>query len=57
MSRTQVLSSSLEKEQIPLVLGDDYLTFQISESPYPVRMKLYFTEEILDDFYIYRADF
>jgi hypothetical protein len=57
MSRTQVLSNSLEKELLPLVSGEDYLTFQISDSPYPVRMKLYFVDELLDDFYLYRADF
>lgn len=57
MSRSMILSDSLEKNLVPMADGEDYLTFQIRETPYPVRIKLYFVEEKLDDLYIYRADF
>ncbi|MDA3811248.1 MAG: hypothetical protein PF518_13075 [Spirochaetaceae bacterium] len=53
----QILADKLEEGITPLFSGDNYLTFQIAESPYPVRMKLFFTDDKLDDLYIFRADF
>lgn len=57
MLRSDVLSITQADGQIPISSGDDFVTFQLKESPYPIRMKLYFVADILDDFYIYRADF
>lgn len=55
--REEILSRFLETELTPISTGDDYLTFELDDSPYPVRMKLYFSEDLLDDLYVYRADF
>lgn len=55
--RGEILSHYLETELIPISSGDDYLTFELDDAPYPVRMKLFFLDDILDDLYIYRADF
>lgn len=55
--RGEILIRFLESELIPISTGEDHLTFQWDDSPYPVRMKLYFSEGILDDLYVYRADF
>ncbi len=55
--REEILSRFLETELIPISTGVDYLTFELDDAPYPVRMKLYFSEDILDDLYVYRADF
>lgn len=57
MDRTSVLSATLEAGKLPVSTGEDYVTFQLADSPYPVRMKLFFTEDKLDDLYVYRADF
>ena len=57
MSREDVLSGSLSQQQIPISSGEDFVTFELSQSPYPLRMKLYFMEGMLEDLYIYRADF
>jgi len=57
MDRSILLTLKLNEGMTPLSSGDNYLTFQIQESPYPVRIKLFFVEDKLDDLYIYRADF
>lgn len=56
-SRRSILSRFLERELVPLVSGDDYVTFQLRDSPWPIRMSLYFDSDSLDDLYIYRSDF
>ena len=55
--RSEILSEKLDAGLIPISTGEDFVTFEIIDSPYPVRMKLYFTDDKLDDLYIYRADF
>lgn len=55
--RSFLLSRLLDEEMIPLSSDNDSVTFQLRESPWPVRMTLYFTDERLDDLYIYRSDF
>lgn len=55
--RSYLLTRLMEEEMIPLSSDDDSVTFQLLESPWPVRMTLYFSEDRLDDLYIYRADF
>lgn len=57
MDRSQILIDSRAEGYVPLSEGDDFLTFQIFSVPYPVRIKMYFEEEKLDDLYVYRADF
>lgn len=55
--RSRILSGFLQKEMIPLLTGEDSLTFQLRDRPWPVRMSLYFDGESLDDIYVYRSDF
>ena len=57
MIRSEVLSAKLDAGFVPISNGEDFVTFKISDSPYPVRMKLFFQEDELEDLYIYRADF
>jgi len=57
LSRSEILSLTLQSGQIPISTGIDFVTFQLGDSPYPVRMKLYFSNDILEDFYVFRADF
>lgn len=37
--------------------SEAFAIFQIQDNPYPVRIKLYFENEVLEDLYIYRADY
>ena len=53
MSRGEILSYF----NTPLKDVEEYVIFQIKDTPYPVRIKLYFENEILDDLYVYRADY
>lgn len=55
--RSKILSFFLEQELAPLTSGDDSLTYSLRERPWPIRMKLFFSEDKLDDLYVYRADF
>ena len=56
MSRSEILSISLEAGLVPISSDEDFVTFQLGDSPY-VRMKLYFADDQLDDVYVFRADF
>ena len=47
----------LELKGIPLIEDENTLVYKIKERNYSIRMKLYFTDEKLDDIYIYRADY
>jgi len=56
-TRDSVLARFLEEDLVPLSTGGDYITFQLRDTPWPIRMTLYFDEDKLDDVYVYRADF
>jgi len=56
-SRDAVLPRFLEEGVVPLSSSGDYITFQLRDTPWPIRMTLYFNEDKLDDVYVYRADF
>lgn len=55
--RSAVLARFLEEDLVPLDSRDDFVTFVLREIPWPVRVRLYFAEDRLDDIYLYRADF
>lgn len=54
MSRTQVCEACPSR---PLLPSGDSLYFDVTEAPYPVRVRLVFASEALQDIYVYRSDF
>lgn len=56
-NRDKVLSQFLDEGLVPLLSQEEYITFQIRHFPWPVRVRLYFSDRGLDDVYLYRSDF
>lgn len=55
--RSSVLARFLQEDLVPLSSGEDFVTFELRKIPWPVRVRLYFVNDRLDDLYLYRADF
>ncbi len=47
----------VELKGTPFIENEDNLVYEIDEKSYPLRMKLFFVEDKLDDIYFYRADY